>query len=71
VELARTDRFLCRGVAEWQLIAAHNLLKLWRASLAQAATAIPEPLADRRDRRQPRRPDPKNRADPAHFRRGE
>jgi hypothetical protein len=45
--IRRTDRFLCRGLAEWQLIAAtHNLLKLWRASLAQAATAIPEPLAD-------------------------
>jgi len=49
--IRRTDRFLRRGLAacqaEWQLIAAtHNLLKLWRASLAQAATAIPEPLAD-------------------------
>jgi hypothetical protein len=45
--IRRTDRFLCRGLAEWQLIAAtNNLLKLWRASLAQAATAIPEPLAD-------------------------
>ncbi len=46
----RTDRFLRRGLsacqAEWQLIAAtHNLLKLWRAGLAQAAKAIPEPLA--------------------------
>jgi transposase len=46
----RTDRFLRRGLAacqaEWQLIAAtHNLLKLWRAHLAQAGTAIPEPLA--------------------------
>ncbi len=49
--IRRTDHFLRRGLAacqsEWQLIAAtHNLLKLWRASLAQAATAIPEPLAD-------------------------
>lgn len=49
--IRRTDRFLRRGLAacqaEWQLIAAtHNLLKLWRAGLAQAATAIPEPLAD-------------------------
>jgi hypothetical protein len=48
--IGRTDRFLRRGLtacqAEWQLIAAtHNLLKLWRAGLAQAATAIPEPLA--------------------------
>ena len=48
--IRRTDRFLRRGLtacqAEWQLIAAtHNLLKLWRAGLAQAATAIPEPLA--------------------------
>jgi hypothetical protein len=48
--IRRTDRFLRRGLAacqaEWQLIAAtHNLLKLWRASLAQAAKAIPEPLA--------------------------
>ncbi len=48
--IRRTDRFLRRGraacQAEWQLIAAtHNLLKLWRASLAQAAKAIPEPLA--------------------------
>ncbi len=45
--IRRTDRFLRRGLAacqaEWQLIAAtHNLLKLWRASLA-AAGAIPEP----------------------------
>lgn len=44
--IRRLDRFLRRGLtacqAEWQLIAAtHNLLKLWRASLAQAATAIP------------------------------
>ena len=48
--IRRTDRFLRRGLAacqaEWQLIAAtHNLLKLWRAGLAQAATAIPKPLA--------------------------
>ena len=48
--IRRTDRFLRRGLAacqaEWQLIAAtHNLLKLWRAGLAQATTAIPEPLA--------------------------
>jgi transposase len=48
--IRRTDRFLRRGLAacqaEWQLIAAtHNLLKLWRSGLAQAATAIPEPLA--------------------------
>src|SRR5439155_17663316 len=48
--IRRTDRFLRRGLAacqaEWQLIAAtHNLLKLWRAGLAQAAMAIPEPLA--------------------------
>jgi transposase len=46
--IRRTDRFLRRGVsacqAEWQLIAAtHNLLKLWRASLAGAATTTPEP----------------------------
>jgi transposase len=42
--IRRTDRFLRRGLAacqaEWQLIAAtHNLLKLWRAGLAQ-----PRPL---------------------------
>jgi transposase len=48
--IRRTDRFLRRGLAscqaEWQLIAAtHNLLKLWRAGLAQAATAIPQPQA--------------------------
>jgi len=48
--IRRTDRFLRRGLAacqaEWQLIAGtHNLLKLWRASLAHAGTAIPEPLA--------------------------
>jgi transposase len=47
--IRRTDRFLRRGLAacqaEWQLIAAtHNLLKLWRAGLAQAATAIPQPI---------------------------
>jgi transposase len=47
--IRRSDRFLRRGLAacqaEWQLIAAtHNLLKLWRAGLAQAATAIPQPL---------------------------
>jgi len=46
--IRRLDRFLRRGLtacqAEWQLIAAtHNLLKLWRDSLAQAGTAIPEP----------------------------
>ncbi len=27
------------------IAATHNLLKLWRAGLAQAAQAIPEPLA--------------------------
>lgn len=48
--IRRSDRFLRRGLAacqaEWQLIAAtHNLLKLWRAGLAQAGTAMPEPLA--------------------------
>jgi hypothetical protein len=48
--IRRSDRLLRRGLvacqAEWQLIAAtHNLLKLWRADLAQATTAIPEPLA--------------------------
>jgi transposase len=48
--IRRTDRFLRRGLtacqAEWQLIAAtHNLLKLWRAGLTQAGTAMPEPLA--------------------------
>ncbi len=47
--IRRLDRFLRRGLtacqAEWQLIAAtHNLLKLWRVGLAQAATAIPEPV---------------------------
>jgi transposase len=45
----RSDRFLRRGLAacqaEWQLIAAtHNLLKLWRASLARAATTSPGSL---------------------------
>jgi Transposase DDE domain len=48
--IRRTDRFLRRGLAacqaEWQLIAAtHNLLKLWRASFAQAATFIAEATA--------------------------
>jgi transposase len=48
--IRRSDRFLRRGLAacqaEWKLIAAtHNLLKLWRADLAQARTGIPEPLA--------------------------
>ena len=48
--IRRTDRFLRRGLtacqAEWQLIAAtHNLLKLWRAGLGRAGTAIPVPLA--------------------------
>jgi hypothetical protein len=47
--IRRTDRFLRRGLAacqaEWQLIAAtHNLLKLWRAGLAQPATAIRQPV---------------------------
>jgi transposase len=47
--IRRADRFLRRGLAacqaEWQLIAAtHNLLKLWRAGLARAGTASPEPL---------------------------
>jgi hypothetical protein len=46
--IRRSDRFLRRGLAacqaEWQLLAAtHNLLKLWRAGLAQPATAIPRP----------------------------
>jgi len=45
--IRRLDRFLRRGLtacqAEWQLIAAtHNLLKLWRAGLAQAGPAIAE-----------------------------
>ncbi len=48
--IRRTDRFLRRGLAacqaEWQLITAtHNLLKLWRAGLAQTEAAIPEPMA--------------------------
>lgn len=48
--IRRSDRFLRRGLAacqaEWQLIAAtHNLLKLWRAGLAEAETASPKPLA--------------------------
>jgi hypothetical protein len=43
--IRRSNRFLRRSLAawqaEWQLIATtHNLLKLWRAGLAQAATAI-------------------------------
>jgi transposase len=47
--IRRSDRFLRRGLvacqAEWQLIAAtHNLLKLWRASLAGAKTAHSKPL---------------------------
>jgi Transposase DDE domain len=48
--IRRSDRFLRRGLAacqaEWTLIATtHNLLKLWRAELAQAQVAIAEPLA--------------------------
>jgi hypothetical protein len=48
--IRRGDRFLRRGLAarqtDWQLIAAtHNLLKLWRAGLARAGPAIPQPLA--------------------------
>jgi transposase len=48
--IRRSDRFLRRGLAacqaEWQLIAAtHNLLKLWRAGLANAQATIAEPLA--------------------------
>jgi len=48
--IRRTDRFLRRGLAscqaEWQLIVAtHNLLKLWRAGLAQARNGDPEPQA--------------------------
>lgn len=48
--IRRSDRFLRRGLAacqaEWQLIATtHNLLKLWRAGLAQAGTGMPEPRA--------------------------
>ena len=48
--IRRSDRFLRRGLAacqaEWQLIAAtHNLLKLWRAGLADAGNAPLKPLA--------------------------
>ncbi|MDQ3240491.1 MAG: transposase, partial [Actinomycetota bacterium] len=48
--IRRADRFQRRGLgackAEWRLIAAtHNLLKLWRAGRAGAATIAPEPLA--------------------------
>jgi hypothetical protein len=48
--IRRTDRFLRRGLAawraEWQLIAAtHNLLKLWRAGLDRADSALAGPLA--------------------------
>ena len=48
--IRRSDRFLRRGLAacqaEWKLIAAtHNLLKLWRAGLAQAAMSAAEPAA--------------------------
>jgi transposase len=48
--LRRIDRFQRRGLracqAEWKLIAAtHNLLKLWRAGLAEAQAARPKPLA--------------------------
>jgi hypothetical protein len=59
--IRRSDRFLRRGLAacqaEWQLIAAtHNLLKLWRASLAitQLATADPLPAQDDGDSLCPR-----------------
>src|SRR5207237_1822667 len=46
--IRRSDRFLRRGLAacqaEWKLIAAtHNLLKLWRAGLADAQTKTAEP----------------------------
>ena len=46
----RADRFLRRGLAacnsEWRLIAAtHNLLKLWRASLALSRQRTPIALA--------------------------
>jgi hypothetical protein len=46
--IRRSDRFLRRGLAacqaEWKLIAAtHNLLKLWRAGLADTQTKTPEP----------------------------
>jgi transposase len=49
--IRRSDRFLRRGLAacqaEWRLIAAtHNLLKLWRARLADTPTSAAEPLAD-------------------------
>lgn len=45
--IRKIDRFMRRGLpacqAEWQLIAAtHNLLKLWRNTLAQ--TAAPQPV---------------------------
>jgi hypothetical protein len=48
--IRRSDRCQRRGLtacqAEWQLIAAtHNLLKLWRAGLSRAGTAIPQPFA--------------------------
>jgi transposase len=48
--IRRSDRFLRRGLAacqaEWKLIAAtHNLLKLWRAGLADAPAPAAEPLA--------------------------
>jgi Transposase DDE domain len=48
--IRRSDRFLRRGLgacqAEWKLIAAtHNLLKLWRAGLAQAAASTTQPAA--------------------------
>jgi Transposase DDE domain len=46
--IRRSDHFLRRGLAacqaEWKLIAAtHNLLKLWRAGAAAAATVIAQP----------------------------
>jgi hypothetical protein len=45
--IRRRDRFLRRGLAacraEWKLIAAtHNLLKLWRAGLAEGPTTTAE-----------------------------
>ena len=48
--IRRSDRFLRRGLAacqaEWQLIAAtHNLLKLWRAGLADGGNAPLKPPA--------------------------
>ena len=48
--IRRSERFLRRCLAacqaEWQLIVAiHNLLKLWRASLAQAGRATAKPAA--------------------------